>query len=456
MKSEFNGKNAYQHLKALAEDIGPRHGGSTNEAKAARYINSYFKKLGLKSSIRKYPIYSFKDATASLKTSDGKEIPCVAVPITVSTPPRGITAEPIFIENDNAVNLDESINGKIVVMFNNFSGELQRRFHACKPAGLVSIQTNPHQKHLRAPYKAAIRRKIGSVPTVRVTLKDGLRLIKKLPKKLTLKQHTENERVTKGCNVIADLKGSSKYDDDVIVICAHFDSVWAGPGAVDNGGGIANILELARIYAAKGSPHNLRFIAFGGEEMGLWGANAYIKELYDENHDLKDNKQFLRDGIRTELDKIRFLINLDMMGQLHGNSVAVTLGHPDIAASARLLANELRYPLQVNENSMYSSDNMAFNYAGIPSISWHRCGYAGFDGHTSGDIVKNCSPEGLAHIGRFIEAWIDRYVDTHTFPFQRELPETAKKTVDDWFKGRNPLDYEVFGPQKKYHKPRRK
>ncbi len=449
MKTIFSGKNAYEHLRVIADDIGPRHGGSANESKAARYIRDYFKSIGLKTKIEKYPIYSFKDAIASLKTPAGKEIPCIAVPITESTSSRGITRETIFIESTNAVHLDENVRGKIVVMFNTFTGDLQRKFHAYKPAGLVSIQTNAKQKHIRAPYKAAAKRKIGSVPTVKLTLEDGLKLIKKLPKKLTLKVVTESERVTKGCNVVAELKGS-RNEDETVVICAHFDSVWAGAGAVDNGGGIANIMELARVYAEKGSERNLRFIAFGGEEMGLWGAYSYIKNLYDEDKRLKENKNFERDGIRTELDKIRFLVNLDMMGQLHGKTVAVTLGHPDIAAAGRLLANEMRYSLEVRENKIYSSDNMAFNYAKIPSISWHRCGYEGFDGHTSGDTIKNCSSAGLAHIGKFVEQWIDRYIMEYTFPFARELPEPANKAIKEWFKDRNPLDYEVFGPQKKY------
>jgi hypothetical protein len=455
MTTTFSGKNAYQHLKIIADEIGPRHGGSDNEAKAAGYIRDYFKKIGLKAKIVKYPIYSFKDATASLKTPAGKEIPCIATPITASTSNRGVTRETIFLENSDAVALDERVHDKIVVMFNTFTGDLQRKFHDYKPAGLVSIQTSPRQKHVRAPYKSAAKRKIGSVPTVKLTLEDGLKLIKKLPKKLTLKVITEGECVTKGCNVIAELKGRSKSDDETVVICAHFDSVWAGAGAVDNGGGIANIMELARVYAENGSERNLRFIAFGGEEMGLWGAYSYIKKLYDEDKKLKENKEFVRDGIRTELDKIRFLVNLDMMGQLYGKSVAVTLGHPDIAAAARLLANEMRYSLQVNENKIYSSDNMAFNYAKIPSISWHRCGFEGFDGHTSGDTIKNCSAEGLAHIGEFVEKWINRYMMSAIFPFTKILPEPANKAVEDWFKGTNPLDYEVFGPQKKYKQPRK-
>ena len=176
-----------------------------------------------------------------------------------------------------------------------------------------------------------------------------------------------------------------------------------------------------------------------------------MKKLKDDHDRLKKNKEFERDGLKTELDRIRLLINLDMMGPLYGRSSAITLGHPDIAASARLLANELRYDLGVNENSIYSSDNMAFNYADVPSISFNRCGYQDCGGHTEGDTIENCSAEGLAHIGAMVEAWIERYViSPHVFPFSREFPDAAKTAVKAWFKDKNPLDYEVYSPAKKY------
>jgi hypothetical protein len=188
----------------------------------------------------------------------------------------------------------------------------------------------------------------------------------------------------------------------------------------------------------------------------VWGAKSYVKKLKDEDSRLKKDKNFERDGLKSPMDLIRFLINLDMMGQLHGKSTAVTLGHPDIAASARLLANELRYPLTVNENKIYSSDNMMFNYAGIPSISFNRCGFEDCGGHTVSDTIEHCCADGLEHICRMVKTWIDRYVmSTHVFPFPKKFPEAADKAVKDWFKTENPLDYEVLSPAKRY-KPKAK
>ena len=50
-----------------------------------------------------------------------------------------------------------------------------------------------------------------------------------------------------------------------------------------------------------------------------------------------------------------------------------------------------------------SSDNWYFNMLGIPSLSFNRMGFADGKGHTEGDVIDNCSPDGLAHIASFVE-----------------------------------------------------
>jgi len=196
-------------------------------------------------------------------------------------------------------------------------------------------------------------------------------------------------------------------------------------------------MEMARIYKEAGSKYNLRFCAFGGEEMGLWGSKSYVQQLKDKTC------AGPTDGApkRTELSKVRFVINLDMLGMHFGRSNALILGHSDIAASVRLLANQRRYAIGIQEDKIYSSDNRYFNFMGIPSLSFNRMGFANGHGHTAGDTIDNCSPEGIAHIGGFVEAWIDHYLmSLHTFPFPRALPPSSQKSVDDMLAGKKPFD----------------
>jgi len=64
-------------------------------------------------------------------------------------------------------------------------------------------------------------------------------------------------------NIEAEIRGSSP---DIVLIGAHYDSVFGAPGANDNGSGVAAVLALARRFAKKQPTHTLRFVAFVNEE----------------------------------------------------------------------------------------------------------------------------------------------------------------------------------------------
>ena len=80
-------------------------------------------------------------------------------------------------------------------------------------------------------------------------------------------------------NVIAETDRGA--DDNVVVVGAHLDSVFAGPGINDNGSGSSTTLEVA-VQMAKVKPRNtVRFIWFGAEELGLLGSTYYVSQLDD-------------------------------------------------------------------------------------------------------------------------------------------------------------------------------
>jgi hypothetical protein len=92
-------------------------------------------------------------------------------------------------------------------------------------------------------------------------------------------------------NVVGVLEGAGKLADETVVIGAHYDHIgYSGPlspakekkaaihhGADDNASGAASVMELARRFAAvpKREGRRLVFVAFSGEECGLYGSDAY-------------------------------------------------------------------------------------------------------------------------------------------------------------------------------------
>jgi Zn-dependent M28 family amino/carboxypeptidase len=81
---------------------------------------------------------------------------------------------------------------------------------------------------------------------------------------------------TEDYNVIADSKGGDK--NHVVVVDAHLDAIY-GAGMLDNASGSATILDIAQMMKNVTPRNKLRFIWFGGEELGLLGSSYYINNL---------------------------------------------------------------------------------------------------------------------------------------------------------------------------------
>jgi hypothetical protein len=77
-------------------------------------------------------------------------------------------------------------------------------------------------------------------------------------------------------NVIADSKGGNP--NSALVVDAHLDAIY-GAGMLDNGSGSATILDIAQMMKKVNPVHQLRFIWFGGEELGLLGSSYYVNNL---------------------------------------------------------------------------------------------------------------------------------------------------------------------------------
>ncbi len=79
-------------------------------------------------------------------------------------------------------------------------------------------------------------------------------------------------------NIIATLRGTSLVAGAVL-LAAHYDSVPAGPGAADDGSGVAGVLEIARILAARpAARHPVVLLITDGEEAGLLGALLFVRD----------------------------------------------------------------------------------------------------------------------------------------------------------------------------------
>jgi hypothetical protein len=129
------------------------------------------------------------------------------------------------------------------------------------------------------------------LPTVTLAVEHYNRMVrvlaKGIPVKVELNIETKffDESTPNGFNTIAEIPGNDPVlKDEVVMLGAHFDSVAAATGATDNASGSAAMMEAMRILRAVGAKprRTIRVALWGGEEEGLLGSRAYVREHFGD------------------------------------------------------------------------------------------------------------------------------------------------------------------------------
>jgi len=122
-------------------------------------------------------------------------------------------------------------------------------------------------------------------------------------------------------NPMAILKGTDPNDNRVFIVGGHIDSrateandsTSTAPGANDDASGVAAVMELARVMSKYEFPATIIFVAFSGEEQGLYGATHLAKKAKEENWNLVamlnndmignsfSNETFLKDNMQVRV-----------------------------------------------------------------------------------------------------------------------------------------------------------
>jgi aminopeptidase YwaD len=152
--------------------------------------------------------------------------------------------------------------------------------------------------------------------------------------------------------------------DSFLVLTAHYDHLgMMGQGTVfaganDNASGVALMLSLAKRYVVNPLKYNLLCIAFAGEEAGLLGSDFYVRHP------------------TVQLANIRFLINLDLMGNGEaGITVVNATEHPSAFAMLQRLNSEYALLGAVHpRGKARNSDHYWFEEAGVPSFFIYTLG----------------------------------------------------------------------------------
>ncbi|MCB0764306.1 MAG: M28 family peptidase [Flavobacteriales bacterium] len=202
---------------------------------------------------------------------------------------------------------------------------------------------------------------------------------------------------------------------DVVVIGAHFDHLGWGDegslhrgekaihnGADDNASGVAVMIQLARdLRQLPGSKANdILFIAFSGEEKGLFGSNYWTKNP------------------TVPVSELNYMVNLDMVGRLDSagsiglNGVGTS---PAWAEVDSLPDGNLK--VKTTASGVGPSDHTSFYLQGVPAIHFFTGTHA--DYHKPSDDEEKINYPGMLRVTRYIEALIAALNDNGKLAFTK-------------------------------------
>lgn len=158
-----------------------------------------------------------------------------------------------------------------------------------------------------------------------------------------------------GHNLISELPGTE--ENEIVIICAHHDSLYTSPGAVDNLSGTLILLKIHSALRNRSLRRSVRFCWFGSEELNAQGSYQYALQM--ESNQTGKKKKYV------------FAFNID--------SADVALGCDNLffCENSRDAVFRLNIPergIRLH-NQEYGGDNLTFEEIGIPTVTFTKTGF---------------------------------------------------------------------------------
>lgn len=229
----------------------------------------------------------------------------------------------------------------------------------------------------------------------------------------------EDTKAINGNNIVGFIDHNAEF---TLVFGAHYDHLGKGAegslhaaqdgqihnGADDNASGVALILALAEELNDKNfNEFNYLFIAFSGEEKGLWGSNYYSKNP------------------TIDLNKVDAMINFDMVGRLDtSKGIAVNgVGTSTLWNEIIEEANTDKYKLITSESGVGPSDHTSFYLVDIPVLHFFTGQHS--DYHKPSDDADKVNYEGIASIEKMVIRLIEGLDGKEKLDFQTTKQDSS-------------------------------
>ena len=299
---------AYDRLADMTDLIGPRLSGSAGAAAAVEQVANAMRKIGAKVTLQpvKVPHWVRGEEKAQLVDYTGRpagitqKVVLSALGGSGATPAEGLTAPVIVVRDfDELTARKAEVKGAIVLFDVAFDDEMAKGGQAGRAYGRGSnYRTNGPRLAQELGAVGALVRSVGGadfrlthtgatilvdgkrIPAAAVTAEDAMliaRLSKRGPVKMHLTLTPQNLPDADSYNVIADLPGTDK-PEEVVIVSGHLDSWDLATGAHDDGAGVAAamaVIDTLKKLNLK-PRRTIRVIAWMNEENGTRGGRGYF------------------------------------------------------------------------------------------------------------------------------------------------------------------------------------
>jgi carboxypeptidase Q len=397
--------HAFQYLTELSDDIGARVTGSPAEHKAEEWGAAKMKAIGLENvHTEKYQIWrgwTRGTADAEVLTPVRHKLHVDAMGWTGSTQAGGAEGDVVpvnLFDLESEIKNVSRLKGKValvvmrgvqrkdfMLLFAQFGDFLR----AAGPAGVIAViggQAGRKSAGMNLTHTGILGLNADfAVPVVSMTAEDQGQLERFVERGITPRvrfdvQNTFTSGPVETANVVGEIRGS-EHPEQILVVGGHLDSWDLAEGTTDNGSGTATVLGAAEAIVRSGERprRTIRFVLFTGEEQGLDGSFAYIKQHQSEMGNHLGN---------LVLDSGQGAVKGFQMG-----------GRDDLVAVFQPFADSLANfnKISVDDKVESGTDTLPFSVAGLPGINMLQdtTDYK-YTHHSAADALEAQKPDVLA------------------------------------------------------------
>lgn len=416
--------NLQAHIGYLADDkLEGRRAGSAGEKLAMEYIADQFKTLGLQpkgtagfyqpfeiqegKEIKEGTLFSINDVKlekgkdffpfpfSALKSVDAAP----AVALQEADMPWFVDLKEILAENQQNPHFD----------LTEYIRNNSKKAYDKGATAIIIYNTSATDDKLT--FNGKDKSSLTPIPVIYVKKEAAKKYFSDATATLNLKLKVDiGEKNRTGHNVVAYLDNGAA---STVVLGAHFDHLGYGEdgnsmlrtgeklihnGADDNASGTAALLELAkRLKGSKDKSSNYLFLAFSGEELGLFGSKYFTEHP------------------TVDLATVNYMINMDMVGRLNDSTHILTVGgygtSPQWATVINTQDKKLPFGIKIDSSGSGPSDHTSFYRKDIPVLFFFTGQHK--DYHRPSDDADRINYNGELQVINYIESIIDKLNKQH-------------------------------------------